>query len=117
VQTDRTIPNNKLDIIIHGNEEETCVLMVAAISGDSNVTKRTENLKYKNLITEIRVQMEHKTKVIPVIIKATEKQCKLIQTIPEQRTRKAQKQGATKEAILGARTHAHTHTKLQKVQV
>jgi hypothetical protein len=26
VQTDRTIPNSKPDIIIHDNEKETCVL-------------------------------------------------------------------------------------------
>ena len=39
MQTNRTIPNNKLDIIIHDNEEGTCVLIDAAISGNRNVTK------------------------------------------------------------------------------
>jgi hypothetical protein len=39
VQTDRTIPNKKLDIIIHDNEEGTCVLIDAAISGDKNVIR------------------------------------------------------------------------------
>jgi energy-converting hydrogenase Eha subunit H len=34
VQTDRTIPNNKPDIIIRDNEKRTCMLIDAAISGD-----------------------------------------------------------------------------------
>jgi hypothetical protein len=40
VQTDRTIPNNKPDIIIHYNEKETCMLIDVAISGDRNVFKK-----------------------------------------------------------------------------
>ena len=39
VQTDRTIPNNKPDIIIRDNEKRTCMLIDAAISGDRNVIK------------------------------------------------------------------------------
>ena len=51
VQTDRTIPNNKPDIIIRDNEAGTCMLIDVAISGDRNVIKKeTENiLKYKDL--------------------------------------------------------------------
>ena len=37
VQTDRTIPNNKPDIIIRDNEKGTCMLIDVAISGDRNV--------------------------------------------------------------------------------
>jgi len=40
VQTDRTIPNNKPDIIIRDNEKRTCMLIDVAISGDRNVTKK-----------------------------------------------------------------------------
>ena len=40
VQTDRTIPNNKTDIIIRDNEEGTCMLIDVAISGDRNVIKK-----------------------------------------------------------------------------
>ena len=39
VQTDRTIPNNKPDIIIHDNEKGTCMLIDVAISGDGNMVK------------------------------------------------------------------------------
>jgi hypothetical protein len=39
VQTDRTIPNNKLDIKIRDNEKGTCMLIDVAISGDRNVIK------------------------------------------------------------------------------
>jgi hypothetical protein len=48
VQTDRTIPNNKPDIIIRDNEEGTYMLIDVAISGDRNVIKKeSENiLKY-----------------------------------------------------------------------
>jgi hypothetical protein len=36
MKTDRTIPNNKLDIIIHVDETEACLLIDIAISGDIN---------------------------------------------------------------------------------
>jgi hypothetical protein len=39
-QTDRTIPNNKPEIIIQDNEKGTCILIDVAISGDRNVTKK-----------------------------------------------------------------------------
>ena len=40
VQTDRTTPNNKPDIIIRDNENGTCMLIDVAISGDRNVTEK-----------------------------------------------------------------------------
>jgi len=40
VQTDRTIPSNKPDIIIRDNEKGTYMLIGAAISGDRNVIKK-----------------------------------------------------------------------------
>jgi hypothetical protein len=40
VQTDRTIPNSKPDIIIRDNEKRTCVLIDVAIPGDRNVIKK-----------------------------------------------------------------------------
>ena len=48
VQTDRTIPNNKPDIIIRDNEKRTCMLIDVAISGDRNVIKKEAEkiLKY-----------------------------------------------------------------------
>ena len=45
VQTDRTIPNNKPDIIIRDNGKRTCMLIDVAIPGDRNVTKKeAENI-------------------------------------------------------------------------
>jgi len=57
VQTDRTITNNKLDIIIRDNKQGTCMFIGAAIPRDRNVIKReAENiLKYKDLIIEAQV--------------------------------------------------------------
>jgi len=51
VQTDRTIPNNKPDIIISDNEKGTCILIDVTSSGDRNVIKKEaeKNLKYKDL--------------------------------------------------------------------
>ena len=37
IQTDRTVPNNKPQIIIRDNEKGTCMLIEVAISGDRNV--------------------------------------------------------------------------------
>ena len=73
VQTDRTIPNNKPDIIIRDNEKGTCMLIDVAISGDRNVIKKEAEkvLKYKDLTIEIQRMWNVKAKVIPVIIGAT----------------------------------------------
>jgi hypothetical protein len=56
VQTDRTIPNNKQDIIIRDDEKRTCMLIDVAISRDRNVIKKEAEkiLKYKDLTIEIQ---------------------------------------------------------------
>jgi len=52
----RTIPNNKLEIIIRDNENRTCVLIDVVVSGDRQVIKKSagEILKYEDLIKEIQ---------------------------------------------------------------
>ena len=64
VQTDRTIPNNKPDIVISDDEMGTCML-IDVISGDRNVIKKEAEkiLKYKDLTTEIQRLWNVKTKV------------------------------------------------------
>ena len=73
LQTDRTITNNKPNIIIRDNEKGTCMLIDVAISGDRNVIKKEAEkiLKYKDLTIEIQRMWNVKTKVIPAIIGAT----------------------------------------------
>jgi len=73
IQTDKTIPNYKPDIIIRDNEKGTCMLIDVAISGDRNVIiKEAEKiLKYKEFTIEIQRMSNVKTKMIPVIIGAT----------------------------------------------
>jgi hypothetical protein len=73
VQTDRTIPNNKPDVIIRNNEKRTYMLIGVVISGDRNAIKKEAEkiLKYKNLTVEIQCMWNVKTKVIPAIIGAT----------------------------------------------
>jgi len=70
IQTDRTIPSNKPDIIIRDNEKGTCLLIDVTISGDRNVIKKEAKkiLKYKDLTIEIQRMWHVKIKVIPVII-------------------------------------------------
>jgi hypothetical protein len=72
VQTDRTMSNDKPDVIIQDNEGRTCMLRDVAISGDRNVINKEAKkiLKYKNLTTEIQRMWNVKTKVIPIIIGA-----------------------------------------------
>jgi len=73
VQTDRTIPNTKPDIIIRDNEKGTCMVIDVAISGDRNVIKKEaeKNLKYRDFTIEMQHTWNVKTKVIPVIIGTT----------------------------------------------
>jgi hypothetical protein len=64
VQTYRIIPNDKLDIITHDNEEGTCMFIDVAISGDRIVIKKdTEKiLKYKDRTTENQCMWNVKAK-------------------------------------------------------
>jgi len=39
VQTDKTVPNNKLDVIIHDNDKGTCVFKDDGTLGDRNAIK------------------------------------------------------------------------------
>jgi len=53
-KTERTICNNKRDIITRYNEKGTCLLIHTAISGDRNMVKKEAELilKYKDLTKE-----------------------------------------------------------------
>ena len=57
VQTDRTILNKKLDMIICDNGKGTCLLIGAEISGDRNVIKKEAEkiLKYRDRTREIQL--------------------------------------------------------------
>jgi hypothetical protein len=56
VQTNRTIPNRQLTVIICDNEKQTYMLIDAAISGDRKVIKKEAEkiLKHKDLTMEIQ---------------------------------------------------------------
>jgi hypothetical protein len=56
IQTDRTIPNNKPDIVKRENQKGTCMLIEYAIPGDRNVIIKEAKkiLKYKDLTIEIQ---------------------------------------------------------------
>jgi hypothetical protein len=69
----RTMPNNKLNIIIRDNKQETCMLIDTAISGDRNLIKKEAEkfFKYQDLILKIQRSWNAKSKVIQVIIGMT----------------------------------------------
>jgi hypothetical protein len=69
VQTDRTIPNNKPEIVIRDYEKGTCMLIDVAIPGDRNVIKK--KAEKIDLTVEIQRMWNVKTRVISVIIGAT----------------------------------------------
>jgi hypothetical protein len=73
VRTDRTSPNNKPDIIIRDNKQETWRLIDAAIPGERNVIKKeAEKIrKYKDLLIKIQRMWNVKAKVTPVVRRAT----------------------------------------------
>jgi hypothetical protein len=89
VQTDRTIPDSKQDIIIRDIENGTCMLIVTLIPGDRNLIKKEAEkiLKYKDFTTEIQRMWNVKTGVIPVIIGRRDN-FKIIQKIRERHTGK-----------------------------
>jgi ribosomal protein L17 len=108
VQTDRTVPNNKPDIIIRDNEKGTCMLIDVAIRRDRNMikTQAEKVLKYEDLMTEIQRMWNVKTKVTPVITGAngtiSKSFRKYLSSVPGKHDIKE----LQKTAILGT---AHTH--------
>jgi len=74
VRTDRTIPNNKPDIIIRDNKQGKYTLIDVAIPGDRNVYRKEAEkiLRYKDLKIIIQRMWNVKAKVILVRIAATE---------------------------------------------
>jgi hypothetical protein len=56
-QTDSTIINNKLDILISANGEETCMLIDAAMLRDRNAIKKEAEkiIKYKGFTIDIEL--------------------------------------------------------------
>jgi hypothetical protein len=103
VQTDRTIPSNKPDIIIRDNEKGTCTLIDVPIAGNRNVIKKqaANILKYKDLIIEIQCMWNVKTKVTPVIIGATGTISKYFRKYLSSVPRKHDIKELQKTAILG----------------
>jgi hypothetical protein len=73
VQTDRTIPSDKLYIVTRDNKQGIRMVIDVTIYGDRNVIKKEAEkiLKYKDLIIEIQCMWKVKAKVIPAITGAT----------------------------------------------
>jgi len=103
VRTVRTIPNNKLYIIIRNNKQGTCMLIDAAIPGDGNVIKKGAEkiLKYEDRIIKIQRMWNVTAKVIPVIIGATGAISKSLGQYLSNRPVKHEMRDYKKAAILG----------------
>ena len=72
MRTDRTVRNNKPDIVIRDDKQGRFMLIDVAFPGDRNVVKKEAEkiLKCEELITEIHRMWNVKAKAIPVIIGA-----------------------------------------------
>ena len=107
MQTDRTIPNNKPDIIIRDNAKETCMLVDLAVLGDRNVMKTGAEkiLRYKDLTIEIQSMCHVKTKRDTNNHMDNWNHLKIIQKIPEQHTGRARNQETTENSHTGHSTH------------
>lgn len=72
VITDRTIPANRPDIVVHNRKNKECLLVEVSVPEDANiVVKEAEKMcKYKDLEIEISRMWNAKTRVIPVVIGA-----------------------------------------------
>jgi len=90
VQTDRTITNNKPDIIIRDKEGGTCMLIDVVIWGDRSVVKKEAEkiLKYKNLTIEIQRMWKGKNKGDTSNNRSDWDHFKINQKIHKQHTRK-----------------------------
>ena len=70
MRTDRTVANNKPDIVLCDDKQGTCMLMDVTIPADRNVIKKGAGkiLKYKDIIMEIQRMWNVEANVIPVIM-------------------------------------------------
>ena len=73
MQIDRTIPNNKVDIIIRENNKGTLMLIDAQFHEDRKMIKKEDEkiLEYEDLIIKIQSMWNVKAKAILVTIWAT----------------------------------------------
>ena len=73
MQTARTVPNNKPDILMRDSKQGRCMLMYVAIPVDRNVVKTEAEsvLRYEDRTVEIQRGGNVKAKVIPVVVGTT----------------------------------------------
>jgi hypothetical protein len=88
VRTNKTIPNDKPDIIIRHNKKGTCMLIDVAIPGDRNVINK-EDEKFLQPYNRNSAYVGSESRSDTGNTKGDWNHFKIIQTIPEQLTRKA----------------------------
>jgi hypothetical protein len=112
VQTDRTIPDNKPEIMIRDNEKGTHMLIDAAISGDRNVIKKEAEKFYnvKKLNNRNKAHVECKNRSVTRTNRCNWNHLKIIHKISEQHSRRAQNQGTTENSHTGHCTHISEST-------
>ena len=112
VQTDRTIPSNKPDIIIRDNEKGTCMLIDVATSGDRNLIRKEAEkiLNYKAPTIKIQRMWNVKAKVIAVTIGATGTISKSFRKYVSNVPGNHEVKELQKTAYWALHTHTHTHT-------
>ena len=84
VRTNRTIPDNKLDIIIRDTKQRTCMLTDVAVPGDiCDQVRSREDLKYKRRQNRISADVECESKSDTSNNRGDWNHFKITRTIPE----------------------------------
>jgi len=106
VQSDRTIPTNKPDVI-NCNKKGTCMLIDTAIPRDRNLIKKEAEkiLKYTYFITEIQCMWNVKAKVILVIKRVIGTHTKSLRQYLSNMTGKHEIKELQKNSHIGHHTH------------
>jgi len=105
------MPNNKVDIVIRGNERGTGMLIDVAISGHTSVIKKeAENaLKYEDLTIQIQRIWKCKSKIDTSNNRSDWDHHKITHKIPEQHKLKVRHQGTTEHRHMWRCTHTRKY--------
>jgi hypothetical protein len=110
VQIDRTIPNNKPDIIICANEKEHVCSKNAVVSGEKKCDQEAKTiLKYKHLTIKIQCMWKVKTSDSSNN-RGNWNHLKVTQKIPEFHPWTTQPQETTENGHIGHRAHTSQST-------
>jgi hypothetical protein len=119
VQTDRTNPNNKPDIITCNNEKGICMLIDVAVSGGRTVIEKEAQkiLNYKDLPIEIQCMWNVKNNCDTGNNRGNWDDLKITNQIPLQYSMKAQNEGTRENSCIWHCTHTSESTTVKAQEI